>query len=315
MIFYVSFFYFCYIMNLGELKMEKTLVVLAAGMGSRFGGMKQTYPVGPNDEFIMDYSVYSAIKYGFTKVVFIIREEYLDLFKSTIGKRLEGKVKVGYAFQKLEDIPEGFEVPEGRVKPWGTAHAIYCARNEIEGNFGVITADDFYGDKAFEDLSKALDSDNYSVIGYHLADTLSENGAVKRGVIKSENGIIKEIVESSCVLDGDKVRCTPLDKNKEEFVVDKNTSCSMLMNGFTMDMITKIGNVMKEDFEKHRDNLMDYEMLLPDIMDDSIKEGKTILDIPTDSIWVGMTYKEDAEYLKEHIEKEIEKGVYPAKLW
>ena len=295
--------------------MEKTLVVLAAGMGSRFGGMKQTYPVGPNEEFIMDYSVYSAIKYGFTKVVFVIREEFLDLFESTIGKRLEGKIKVGYAFQKLEDIPEGFTVPEGREKPWGTAHAIYCARNEIEGNFGVITADDFYGDKAFEDLSKALDTNNYSVIGYHLADTLSENGAVKRGVIKSQDGIISEIVESSCVLDGDKVQCTPLDTNKEQFYVDRNNSCSMLMNGFTTDILTKIGNDMRNEFENNKDNLLDYEMLLPDTMDESIKEGKTILDIPTDSIWVGMTYKEDAEYLKKFIQEEINKGVYPENLW
>lgn len=294
---------------------EKTLVVLAAGMGSRFGGMKQTYPVGPNDEFIMDYSIYSAIKYGFTKVVFVIREEYLDLFKETIGARLDGKIKVGYAFQKLDDIPEGFSVPDERVKPWGTAHAIYCARNLIEGNFGVITADDFYGDKAFSDLSKALDTDNYSVIGYHIADTLSLNGSVKRGVIKSNNGVITEIIESSCMLDGDVVRCIPLDKSKEEFVVSKNNSCSMLMNGFTSEMITKIGNVMRKEFEKNKDNLMDYEMLLPDIMDESIKEGKTILDIPTDSIWVGMTYKEDAEYLKEFILKEIEKGVYPKDLW
>lgn len=294
---------------------EKTLVVLAAGMGSRFGGMKQTYPVGPNGEFIMDYSIYSAIKYGFTKVVFVIREEYLDLFKETIGARLDGKIKVGYAFQKLDDIPEGFSVPDARVKPWGTAHAIYCARNLIEGNFGVITADDFYGDKAFSDLSKALDSDNYSVIGYHIADTLSLNGSVKRGVIKSNNGVITEIVESSCTLDGDVVRCIPLDKTKEEFVVPKNNSCSMLMNGFTSEMITKIGNVMRKEFEKNKDNLMDYEMLLPDIMDESIKEGKTILDIPTDSIWVGMTYKEDAEYLKEFILKEIENGVYPKDLW
>ena len=294
---------------------DKTLVILAAGMGSRFGGMKQTYPVGPNDEFIMDYSIYSAIRYGFTKVVFIIREEYLDLFKSTIGKRIEGKIKVGYAFQKLDAIPEGFEVPVGREKPWGTAHAIWCARDQIEGNFGVITADDFYGDIAYKDLSKALEEDCYSVIGYHVADTLSENGAVKRGVIKSTNGIISEIVESSCVLDGDVVRCTPLDPNKEEFVVPKETSCSMLMNGFTTDIIDKIDSTMKDAFINHKDELNTFEMLLPDIMDESIKEGKIIKDIPTDSIWIGMTYKEDTELLKEFILKEIDKGVYPNNLW
>ena len=294
---------------------EKTLVILAAGMGSRFGGMKQTYPVGPNDEFIMDYSIYSAIKYGITKVVFVIREEYLDLFKSTIGKRIEGKVKVGYAFQKLDDIPKGFKVPEGRVKPWGTAHAIYCARNEIVGNFGVITADDFYGDKAFEDLSKALDEDNYSIIGYHIADTLSENGAVKRGVIKSKKGVVTDVIESSCVMDGDKVKCTPLDKKKRTFHVNKDNSCSMLMNGFTKEILTKIGNVMKDEFENNKEHLNDYEMLLPDIQAESIKEGKVVKDYPTDSIWVGMTYKEDADYLKKHILKEIKKGTYPNNLW
>ena len=294
---------------------DKTLVILAAGMGSRFGGMKQTYPVGPNEEFIMDYSIYSAIKYGFTKVVFVIREEYLELFKSTIGARLEGKIKVDYAFQKLDIIPEGFSVPEGRVKPWGTAHAIYCAKDKIEGNFGVITADDFYGDIAFKDLSNALDSDNYSVIGYHIADTLSVNGAVKRGVVKSQNGIINEIIESSCVLEGDKVKCTPLDTSKETFYVDKDNSVSMLMNGFTYEIITKIENVMKDEFEHNKDNLDTYEMLLPDIMDESIHEGKIINDIPTNSIWVGMTYKEDAEYLSKFIQKEIEKGTYPANLW
>lgn len=295
--------------------MEKTLVILAAGMGSRFGGMKQTYPVGPNDEFIMDYSIYSAIKYGFTKVVLVIREEYLDLFKSTIGARVEDKIKIDYAFQKLEDIPSGLEVPEGRTKPWGTAHAIYCARDLIEGNFGVITADDFYGDKAFKDLSKALDEDNYSVIGYHVADTLSENGEVKRGIVKSNNGIIEEIIESSCSLDGDNVKCVPLDKNKSEFYVEKNNSCSMLMNGFTKQILTKIGNVMNDEFTNNKDNLLDYEMLLPDIQSDSIKEGVVIKDYPTDSIWVGMTYKEDAETLKEFILNEINKGVYKTNLW
>ena len=294
---------------------EKTLVILAAGMGSRFGGMKQVEPVGPNGEFIMDYSIYSAIKYGFNKVVLIIREEYLDLFKETIGKRLEGKIKVAYVFQKLDDIPEGFEVPKGREKPWGTAHAIYCARNEIEGNFGVITADDFYGDIAYKDLADSLNDDNYSVIGYHVADTLSENGSVKRGVIRSNDGIITEIIESSCTLEGDKVNCVPLDKSKEEFYVEKDNSVSMLMNGFTQEIITKIGNVMKEEFENNKDNLLDYEMLLPDIMDDSIKEGVIIKDIPTDSIWMGMTYKEDAEELKKFILNEIDKDVYPKNLW
>ena len=294
---------------------DKTLVILAAGMGSRFGGMKQTYPVGPNDEFIIDYSVYSAIRYGFTKVVFIIREEYLDLFKSTIGKRIEGKIDVAYVFQSLDNIPTGFEVPEGREKPWGTAHAIYCARDEIDGNFGVITADDFYGDLAYKDLSRALDENCHSVIGYHIADTLSPNGSVKRGVIQSKNGIISSIVESSCFLDGDVVRCTPLDQNKGEFTVSKDTSCSMLMNGFTKSILNRIGNEMRDAFENHKDTLMDYEMLLPDIMDEAIKDGEIIKDIPTDSIWIGMTYKEDAEILKDFIRKEIEKGVYPENLW
>ena len=294
---------------------DKTLVILAAGMGSRFGGMKQTYPVGPNEEFIMDYSIYSAIKYGFTKVVFVIREEFLDLFKTTIGKRIEGKIKVDYAFQKLDVIPTGFEVPEGRVKPWGTAHAIYCAKDKIEGNFGVITADDFYGDIAFKDLSDSLNDDNYSVIGYHIADTLSVNGAVKRGVIKSKDGIITEIIESSCELDGDKVKCTPLDETKETFYVEKDNSVSMLMNGFTYSMIEKIESVMKDEFEHNKDKLDTYEMLLPDIMDESIQEGKIIKDIPTNSIWMGMTYKEDAIALSKFIQNEIDKGVYPSKLW
>lgn len=295
--------------------MEKTLVILAAGMGSRFGGMKQTYPVGPNGEFIMDYSIYSAIKYGFTKVVFVIRREYLNLFKETIGSRIEGKIKVGYAFQELNDIPSGFTVPEGRVKPWGTAHAIYCARNEIEGNFGVITADDFYGDIAFKDLSEALDTNDYSVIGYHIKDTLSLNGAVKRGVVKSDNGIISSIIESSCEIVDGEYKCSPLDKNIESFTVLGDNSVSMLMNGFTKDMITTIGETMEADFNKHKDDLMNYEMLLPDIMDNEIKNGKIIRDIPTDSVWVGMTYKEDSEYLKEFIIGEINKGTYPEKLW
>ena len=297
--------------------MEKTLVVLAAGMGSRFGGMKQTFPVGPNGEFIMDYSIYSAVKYGFTKIVFVIREEYLDLFKTTIGARLEGKVKVDYAFQKLEDIPEGFEVPEGRTKPWGTAHAIYVARDKIEGKFGVITSDDFYGDNAFKVLAEHLDnSDNYIIVGYPVAKTLSENGAVKRGVIlTNENGSVKSIIESSCILAGDHVECTPLNESIPKFDVPLDTPVSMLINGFTQEILTTIGNDMLNEFTNNKENLLSYEMLLTDTMDEEIKSGKTIDVDSTTATWIGMTYKEDAVNVQDHIQNEINAGVYPQDLW
>ena len=276
--------------------MSKSLVVLAAGMGSRFGGMKQTYPVGPNEEFIMDYSIYSAIKYGFDKVIFIIREEYKELFESTIGSRIKDKVEVCYAYQRLDDIPDGFSVPEGRVKPWGTAHAIYAARDYIDSKFAVITADDFYGDDAFKVLSNSLDeSNNYVIVGYPIGKTLSENGAVKRGVVINDNGRVKSIIESSCILEGDHVKCTPLDESKKEFIVDVDQPVSMLMNGFTKDILDVIGSDMLNEFTNNKDNLLNYEMLLPDIMDEEIRNGKDIDVKNTTSIWMGMTYKEDAE--------------------
>ena len=295
---------------------EKTLVVLAAGMGSRFGGMKQIEPVGPNGEFLIDYSIYSAVRYGFNKVVFVIKEENYDVFKNTIGSRIEGKVKIEYAFQKLEDIPLGFDIPDGRVKPWGTAHAVYAARDYINGNFGVITADDFYGDDAFKVLSEHLsNSNNYCVVGYNIGDTLSKNGAVKRGVIIHENGVVKSIVESSCMLEGEKVKCTPLDETKDSFYVEKDHPVSMLLNGFTTEILTTIGNDMESAFKNNQDKLLDYEMLLPDIMDQDIENGKTIDVVSTTAKWMGMTYREDTENVKSFIAQEIEDGVYPENLW
>lgn len=296
--------------------MKKTLVILAAGMGSRFGGMKQTYPVGPNGEFIMDYSIYSAIKYGFTKIVFVIRKEYLDLFKSTIGKRIENKIQVSYVFQSLDDIPSGFKVPDGRVKPWGTAHAIYEARNEIDGKFGVITADDYYGDDAFRVLSEYLDkNNNYVIIGYPIGKTLSENGSVKRGVIISEDNKVVSIIESSCTKINRKVECIPLDNNKDKFMVPLKQNVSMLMNGFNKDILDSINNCMKDDFSKNKDNLLNYEMLLPDILDKEIKRGKIVDVVSATSTWIGMTYKDDAEYLSKHILSDIRKKIYPKNLW
>lgn len=295
---------------------EKTLVILAAGMGSIFGGMKQVEPVGPNGEFIIDYSIYSAIKYGFNKIVFIIKEENYDLFRETIGSRIENKVKVEYAFQKLEDIPEGFSVPDGRNKPWGTAHAIYAARNYINGNFGVITADDFYGDDAFRVLSEKLeDTNNYIIVGYSASLTLSTNGAVKRGVVMHKDGVVSEIIESSCTLEDNQVKCVPLDKNKNEFYIELDHPVSMLLNGFTKDILTTIGNNMEREFKNNYDNLLEYEMLLPDMMDMDIKNGKTIEVVNTSSIWMGMTYRDDKEKLQDFIKNEISKGVYPENLW
>jgi len=294
---------------------EKTLVILAAGKGSRFGGMKQVESVGLNGEFIMDYSIYSAKKYGFNKVVLIIREEYLNLFKNSIGKRLENQIEIDYAFQKLDDIPDGFEVPEGRDKPFGTAHAIYCARNYIKGNFGVITADDFYGDDAFKVLSNLLDENTYGIVGYEIGSTLSKNGQVKRGVVINENNDVKKIIESSCEFDKDKVKCIPLNKNIKEFYVDKSQSVSMLMNCFTKDIINTIENNMKDAFENNKDDLLNYEMLLPDIMDQEIQSGKKIKVVNTNSKWMGITYRNDLDDLKKHILSEIEKGVYPKNLW
>lgn len=295
---------------------EKTLVILAAGMGSRFGGMKQIEPVGPNGEFLIDYSIYSAIRYGFDKVVFVIKEDTYDIFKETIGSRVESKIKVEYAFQRLEDIPAGFSVPEGRVKPWGTAHAVYAAREYINGNFGVITADDFYGDDAFRVLAEHLDSsDDYCVVGYNIGDTLSNNGAVKRGVVLHTDGKVSSIVESSCILEGDKVKCTPLDETKDTFYVEKNHPVSMLLNGFSKEILDSIGNDMEDAFRNHQDSLLDYEMLLPDIMDMDIENGKNVVVVQTAATWMGMTYKEDCENVKKFILSEIDKGVYPNDLW
>lgn len=295
--------------------MKKTLVILAAGMGSRFGGMKQIEPVGPNGEFIIDYSIYSAIKYGFTKIVFVIKEENYQIFKETIGSRIEDKIDVAYAFQKLDDIPLNFKVPEGRCKPWGTAHAIYSARNLIEGNFGVITADDFYGDDAFKVLSEYLDNnDGYCIVGYKIGTTLSENGAVKRGVIINDSGVVSGIVESSCTKENDLVKCVPLNGTSDAFYVSLDHPVSMLLNGFTPNLLKTIEDEMIHSFENASD-LSTYEMLLPDIIDLDIKNGVKVDVINTTSTWKGMTYKEDKDNIIAFISKEIDAGVYPNKLW
>ncbi len=295
---------------------EKTLVILAAGMGSRFGGLKQIEPVGPNNEFIIDYSIYSALKYGFNKIVFIIKEENESIFKETIGNRISKYVKVEYAYQKNDDVVSGINIPLDRVKPLGTAHAIYCARKYLNGNFGVITSDDFYGDDAFRVLSNNLDNTNdYIIVGYPIKSTMSENGSVKRGIIIEKDGKVIDIIESSCEIENDKIKCTPLDNSKDIFYVEANHPCSMLMNGFTKNILNTIEYTMLDEFNKHLDDLDNFELLLPDIMSKDIKNGQNIKVVTTTSTWMGITYKEDLDKLKKFISNSINDGIYPNNLW
>ena len=299
--------------------MDKTLVILAAGMGSRFGGPKQFYPVGPNNEFIMDYSIYSAIKYGFNKIVFVIREEFLDKLKNTICKRIEGKVDYGIVFQKLDNLPDeilnNINISLERTKPWGTAHAFYCAKEEVVGNVAVITADDFYGDEAFKDLSNALDTNAYTIIGYKIKETMSLNGAVKRGVTIVEDGNIRDVIESECMIENDQVKCTPVHKNIKPFYVPFDNPVSMLMYGFTKEIFDNIYDEMENTFKNNKNDLLNFEFFLPDIIAKEIEKGRIVKNIETNSKWVGMTYKEDAYQLSNYINELIDSDVYTRTLW
>lgn len=295
--------------------MKKTLVILAAGMGSRFGGPKQFYPVGDNGEFIMDYSIYSAVKYGFDKVVFVIRKEFEDELNNTIGKRIKDHIEYSYVFQSLDDIPEEYTLPSDRTKPLGTAHAMYCARNEVIGNVAVISADDFYGDEAIKDLAEILNQNEYGVISFKIAETMSDNGSVKRGVCIAEGNYVKEIVESVCTLEDNCVKCEPLNKSIPTFEMPKDGCVSMLMYGFRPEIFDSIKKEIDASFVANKDDLSTFEIFLPNVITNEINEGKKVLNIRTNSKWIGLTYKEDVDGLKACIKEYTNEGIYPEKLW
>ena len=296
--------------------MDYTLVVMAAGMGSRFGGLKQITPVGPNGEFIIDYSVYDAMRAGFNKVVFIIRKDFYQEFKETIGKRLEGKVKVEYAFQELTDLPKGYECPKTRVKPWGTGAAIYSIRDLVNGPFAVINADDFYGRDAYRVLFEFMknNTDAGLVLGYKASNTLSENGSVKRGIILSDGTDLNGIRESRIERSGDYILVKPLDK-KEEFNMPLDTLVSM--NSFVFS--PKIKDIIVSNFSKFLGKNIDKESseyLIPDIINEEVQRGNIKVKVSaTNSVWHGVTYKEDKDAIVSAIREYIEKGVYPEKLF
>ena len=292
-----------------------TLLIMAAGMGSRFGGLKQIAPVGPNGEFIIDYSVYDAIKAGFTKVVFIIKKENYEVFKETIGKRIESKIKVEYAFQENSDIPEGYEVPSDRVKPFGTGHALYCARDNINEPFMVISADDFYGSEPFKLVYDSLKKGEFSIIGYEIGKTLTENGVVKRGVCFVKDDNLDKIVESKVEKVGNKVIGEPLEGG-EEYEVELDHPVSMLMYGLMPDLLDFINEDIKNFFEKNKEDLSTCEYYLPTLLNDYKNKYNIDLKlIKTKAVWKGITYKEDLDDFKKYLKGEIEKGVYPEKLY
>lgn len=295
--------------------MKKTLVVMAAGMGSRFGGLKQIEPVGPNGEFIIDYSIYDAKRAGFSKVVFIIKKENEEIFRETIGKRIEDKIEVEYAFQEIDAIPEEIVLPKDRTKPLGTAHALYVTRDLVHEPFAVISADDFYGKEPFYLLNEFLEKeDGYALIGYEIGGTLTENGSVKRGVCFQENGKLKSIVESKVERTLGVIHGEPLD-GRPEYILEENHPVSMLMYGLRPNIYSYIEKDIIDFFKKQED-LSTVEYFLPTVIDDMM--NKNLVDvkvIPTKATWKGVTYASDLEDLKLYIKDLIEKGEYPEKLW
>lgn len=303
------------------MKKDITLVILAGGMGSRFGGLKQIEPMGPNGEFIIDYSIHDAIKAGFNKVVFLIKKENFDVFKETIGKRVEPHVRVEYVFQELDSIPTNIEIPSGRVKPLGTAHAVLCSREVVNEPFAMINADDFYGRdafiKAYDFLSKVDDTSNdYGMIGYKVANTLTENGSVKRGVceVDNEDNLIC-IHESKVEKTNGVITASPLNGD-EPFVVNEEDTVSMNFLLFTPTIFKYLEDRFPMFLEKNIDNLLTNEYLIPDVVTDLIKDGVSNTKvIRTSATWHGVTYKEDTPDVRRAISNLVEQGEYNYNLW
>ena len=296
------------------------LVILAAGMGSRFGGLKQMEKMDDAGNFLLDYSVYDAKRAGFDSVVFIIKHEFYKEFKESIGKRVEKLIKVDYAFQELDDLPEGFKVPEGREKPWGTAHAIYAARDLIKEDFIIINGDDFYGRETYEVAYNYLKSlpkgskGKYANVAFLVSNTMTENGAVKRGVAFEKDGYLTKLVESSIEKKDGKIVCSPLD-GSESFVVGPNQPVSMNLFAFNVDIMDKL----RERFPvwlKENINVPKSEFLIPTVVDELVHEGQASLKLlSTKSVWFGVTYKEDKPAVVAALKALVDKGEYKEGLY
>lgn len=295
-----------------------TLVIMAAGMGSRFGGLKQIEPIDNNGNFIIDYSIYDAIKCGFDKVVFIIKKENYDIFRETVGSRIESKIKVEYVFQELSNLPEGYQVPDTRVKPWGTAHAILCCKDVVKENFAIINSDDFYGYDAYKTISTYLKNktnDNYAMVGYIASNTLTDNGSVKRGICQIKDNHLEKLIESLVERKGNQIIATPLN-GEESFTIEDDTPVSMNMFAFTPKIFDYLEERFPNFLEENKDNIDKCEYLIPDVVFEQIKKGMVEVDVlKTTARWYGITYKEDKEQLVKSINDLVQNGAYPSNLW
>ena len=306
----------------GEDRMKPVLVIMAAGMGSRFGGLKQMTPVDEAGQFILDYSAYDAIRAGFEKIVCVIKKEMEADFHATIGSRIGSACELQYAFQRLEDLPEGFTLPEGRQKPWGTAHAVWSARDRIDGPFAVINADDFYGRGAFQALYDFLSSEGdahtHSLIAYKLRNTLTENGTVARGVCSAdEGGHLLTVTERTCIQGPAQAPSYSEDGGESWTPLDPDAPVSLNTWGFRESFLDAIGSRWSRFLEDTMpQNPEKSEFFLPGVVNECLAAGTDrVTLLHTDDVWHGVTYKNDLPALKSALADMIRKGIYPSDLW
>lgn len=299
--------------------MKPTLLILAAGMGSRYGGLKQVEPVGPNGETILEYSIYDAIRAGFGKVVFVIRESFAKDFKARFELKLAGKIEIEYVYQEIDKLPKGFVLPEGREKPWGTGHAVLMARDVIQEPFAAINADDFYGAEAYkviaDFLTQSKDASTYAMVGYQLDKTLSDYGSVSRGICVTDgSNLLTKITETHKIRkENDTILCES--GSKETVEMNGNETVSMNFWGFHPSVFENIENQFI-DFLKGNIHLPKSEFYIPFVVFEMIKTGKAKVEVlKADSPWFGVTYQDDKPFVIEQIQRLTDLGIYPEKLW
>ena len=304
---------------------KPVLVVMAAGMGSRFGGLKQLEPIDDNGHVILDYSVYDAHRAGFETVIFVIKQEHEELFREKIGNRMSKVMEVKYAFQRSDDLPEGYAVPEGRVKPWGTAQAVLAVRDLVDGPFAVVNADDYYGPEGYEEIYNYLlhhpdtpDVYEYAMVGYLLKNTVTENGSVARGVCtETASGYLHSVVERTKIIKGEKTPMYTEDDGETWHELCEDDIVSMNLWGFQKEIFPQFQNRFVTFLQEQVPaNPLKSEFYLPSVADAQIKEGLgTIRVLPTNETWYGVTYREDLEGVVAAIQGMKDSGMYPEKLW